>query len=68
MNKKQLKIVREHAKRMWNMRFMGLKWQEIHQKRWDEDTKCPDDTCDCESIYYEKKGMPLFDGVNNVTK
>ena len=62
MNNKQLKMVREHAKRMFNMRFFGLDWQEIHQKRWDETAGCNEDTCDCEEIYYKKKGMLFFDG------
>ena len=65
MNKKQLKMVSEHAKRMFNMRFMGLDWQEIHQKRWDENAGCDEDTCDCEEIYYKKKGMLFFDGTRN---
>ena len=40
---------------MFNMRFMGLEWQEIHQKRWDEDTLCGEDTCDCEEIYNNER-------------
>ena len=65
MNNKQLKMVREHAKRMFNMRFFGLDWQEIHQKRWDETAGCNEDTCDCEEISYKKKGMLFFDGTRN---
>tara|TARA_B100000123_G_C25701642_1_gene415588 strand:+ start:919 stop:1140 length:222 start_codon:yes stop_codon:yes gene_type:complete len=65
---KELTMIREHAESMWNMRFMGLKWQEIHQKRWDENTECADDTCDCESIYYKNKGIPFFDGVKYADK
>ena len=65
MTEKQLKMVREHSKRMFNMRFMGLDWQEIHQKRWDENAGCNEDTCDCEEIYYKKKGMLFFDGTRS---
>ena len=65
MNKKQLKMVSEHAKRMFNMRFMGLDWQEIHQKRWDETAGCDEDTCDCAEIYYTNKGMLFFDGTKS---
>ena len=65
MNKKQLKMVRDHTKRMWDMRFSWVKWQEIHQKRWDEVDKCTNDTCGCEAIYYKNKGILFFDGVNN---
>ena len=35
---------------MFNMRTFGLDWQEIHQNRWDDDTLCFDDDCDCEEI------------------
>ena len=65
MTEKQLKMVRKHSKKMFNMRFMGLDWQEIHQKRWDETGGCDEDTCDCEEIYYKKKGMLFFDGTRN---
>ena len=50
---------------MSNIRFMGLDWQEIHQKRWDENAGCNEDTCDCEEIYYKKKGMLFFDGTKS---
>ena len=44
------RIIKEHKERMFNMRFMGLEWQEIHQKRWDEDTLCFEDKCDCKFV------------------
>ena len=44
------RIIKEHKERMFNMRFMGLEWQETHQKRWDDDTLCFVDECDCEEI------------------
>jgi hypothetical protein len=53
MTKKQKKMIKDHKKRMYNMRFFGLNWQEIHQKRWDGDD-CLNDTCDCVEIYNEK--------------
>ena len=66
---RELTISREHAKRMWDMRFMGLEWQEIHRdKRTDDKNGCGDDTCDCESIYYKNKGIPFFDGVKYADK
>ena len=49
-SERQKRLIKDHKKRMFNMRFMGLEWQEIHQKRWDEDTLCGEDTCDCEAI------------------
>ncbi len=55
MTNKQEKMIKEHKKRMYDMRFFSLQWQEIHQKRWGENSKCGDDTCDCEEIYYGKK-------------
>ena len=44
------RLIKEHKKRMFNMRVMGLDWQETHQKRWAEDTLCFVDKCDCEAI------------------
>ena len=43
-------LIKEHKERMFNMRAFGLDWQKIHQKRWDKDTLCFDDECDCEEI------------------
>ena len=45
-NKEQL--IKEHKQRMFDMRFMGTDWQLTHQKRWDDNTLCWDDECDCE--------------------
>ena len=47
---RQKRLIKEHKERMFNMRFMGLEWQETHQKRWDDDTLCFVDECDCEEI------------------
>ncbi len=55
LTKEKKKMIEEHKRRMYDMRFFGLDWQEIHQKRWDENSECNDDTCDCEKIYKEKK-------------
>ena len=44
------RLIKEHKERMFNMRAFGLDWQEIHQNRWDDDTLCFDDDCDCEEI------------------
>ena len=63
--KDKKKMVKDHIKSMFNMRFFGLKWQEIHQKRWDETAGCKEDTCDCAEIYYKKKGMLFFDGTKS---
>ena len=58
--KDKKKMIKDHKIRMYNMRPAGLKWQEIHQKRWGEDSLCQEDTCDCEAIYYKKKDMLFF--------
>ena len=47
---RQKRLIKDHKRRMYNMRVFGLEWQEIHQKRWDEDTLCIVDECDCEEI------------------
>ena len=49
-SERQKRLIKDHKKRMFNMRVMGLDWQEIHQKRWDNDTLCFIDECDCEEI------------------
>ena len=49
-SERQKRLIKEHKERMFNMRFMGLEWQETHQKRWDDDTLCFVDECDCEEI------------------
>jgi hypothetical protein len=49
------RLIKEHKKRMFNMRVMGLDWQELHQKRWDKDTLCFDDECDCEDILINER-------------
>ena len=41
------RLIKEHKKRMYDMRFFSLEWQAIHQKRWDG-KDCSNDTCDCE--------------------
>ena len=64
-SERQKRLIKDHKKRMFNMRFMGLEWQEIHQKRWDDTAGCKEDTCDCEEIYYKKKGMLFFDGTKS---
>ena len=63
--KDKKKMIKDHKIRMYNMRAAGLKWQEIHQKRWDEDSLCGEDKCDCDEIYYKKKGMLFFDGIKS---
>ena len=44
------RLITEHKEHMFNMRVFGLDWQEIHQNRWDKDTLCFDDRCDCKEI------------------
>ena len=52
---RQKRLIKDHKKRMFNMRVMGLDLQETHQKRWDEDTLCGEDKCDCEEIYNNER-------------
>ena len=59
--KDKKKMIEDHKTRMFNIRFMGLDWQEIHQKRWDEDSLCGEDKCDCDEIYHKDKGISLSD-------
>jgi hypothetical protein len=50
MTNKQKKMIKNHKKRMYNMRVFGLNWQATHHKRWDEDTLCFKDRCDCKFV------------------
>ena len=59
--KDKKKMIKDHKTRMFNIRFMGLDWQEIHQKRWDENAGCNEDTCDCDEIYHKDKDISLSD-------
>ena len=49
------RLIKEHKERMFNMRTFGLDWQETHQKRWDGDTLCFDDKCDCIEILNKER-------------
>ena len=48
-SERQKRLIKDHKKRMFHMRVFGLDWQGIHQKRWDEDSLCWEDKCDCEN-------------------
>ena len=48
--KKQKKMIKNHKERMFHLRVFGLDWQATHQKRWDEDTLCFEDKCDCKPV------------------
>ena len=50
LSKRQKKMIDEHKKRMFHSRVFGLNWQATHQKRWDEDSLCWEDKCDCEPV------------------
>ena len=50
LTKEQKKIIKKHKERMYHMRVFGLDWQATHQKRWDEDTLCFEDKCDCKPV------------------
>ena len=60
---KQLKLD-EWKKRMFHTRVFNEDWQLIHQRRWEDDSPCWEDKCDCEEIYYKKKGMLFSDGLS----
>ena len=49
-SERKKRLIKEHKERMFNIRAFGLDWQGIHQKRWDKDTLCFYDECDCEEI------------------
>ena len=54
-SEREKRLIKDHKKRMYDMRFFSLIWQEIHQKRWDDDTLCFDDKCDCIEILNKER-------------
>jgi hypothetical protein len=49
-SERKKRLIKDHKKRMYHMRVFGFDWQETHQKRWDENSLCWNDECDCEEI------------------
>ena len=35
---------------MYRLRVFNEEWQAIHQRRWEDDSPCWVDKCDCESV------------------
>ncbi len=50
LTKKQKKMIETHKEHMYNMRFFGLEWQETHQRRWEDNSPCWEDKCECEKV------------------
>ena len=50
MTERQKKMIEKHKKSMFHLRVFGLDWQATHQKRWDEDSLCWEDKCDCKFV------------------
>jgi len=63
-SEREKRLIKDHKKRMYDMRFFGLEWQEIHQKRWDENAGCNENICDCEELKKLKELDILYDDEN----
>lgn len=50
INEEQKRTIKNHKERMFNMRVFGLDWQATHQKRWDKNSLCWEDKCDCKFV------------------
>mgnify|MGYP003150590512 CR=1 FL=1 len=48
--KRQKKMISDHKKRMYDMRVFGLDWQASHQRRWEDNSPCWEDKCDCNTV------------------
>ena len=59
-------MIKDHKKRMYDMRVFGLDWQGIHQKRWDEDSLCWEEKCDCEELKKLTEPEFLYDENGNI--
>ena len=64
LTNRQKKMIKTHKERMFHTRVFNEDWQLIHQRRWEDDSPCWEDECDCEEIYYKKKGMLFSDGLS----
>jgi len=60
-SERQKRLIKDHKKRMYHMRVFSLNWQEIHQKRWSENSLCWEDNCDCEELKKLKELELLYD-------
>ena len=63
-SEREKRLIKDHKKRMYDMRFFGLEWQETHQKRWDENAGCNENICDCEELKKLKELDILYDDEN----
>jgi hypothetical protein len=50
LTKRQKKMIKKHKKRMYHLRVFGLDWQATHQRRWEDDSPCWVDECDCKFV------------------
>ena len=41
-------MLEDFKKRMWVLRTWEEDWQAIHQRRWEDNSPCWEDKCDCE--------------------
>ena len=56
MTKKEFK---KWKKRMYHLRTWEEKWQLTHQRRWEDNSPCWEDKCDCEEKKVNKVGFHL---------
>ena len=47
LTKGQKKMIETHKKRMFLLRVNNEDWQLIHQRRWEDNSPCWEDKCDC---------------------
>jgi hypothetical protein len=50
LTKEKKKMIEDHKKRMYDMRVFGLDWQATHQRRWENNSPCWEDKCDCKFV------------------
>ena len=59
LTKRQKKMIKTHKERMYHLRVFNEDWELIHQKRWDDDTLCFEDKCDCEEENMNMVGFQI---------
>ena len=50
LTKRQKEMIETHKKRMYHLRVNNEDWQLTHQRRWEDNSPCWEDKCDCKIV------------------
>ena len=52
-------MIKTHKERMYHLRTFNEDWQLTHQRRWEDNSPCWEDKCDCEEEDMNMVGFQL---------